>query len=56
MIPDNLPLIQLKVSKLEILLYVDILISIHEFKFDWFTWPHSLLVIYSTDVEERFKF
>lgn len=56
MIPDHLPLMQLKVSKLEILPYVDILISIYKFKFDWFTWPHSLLVIYSTNVEERFKF
>lgn len=47
---------QLKSLKLEILLNVDILIGIYKFKFYWFGWPHSLLVIYSNDVEERFKF
>lgn len=55
MIPYLQPPEQLQSLKLEILLNVDILIAICKFKFDWFGWPHSLPVIYSNDVEERFK-
>lgn len=37
MIADLLPLMKLKALKLQILLNVDILISIYKFKFDWFS-------------------